>query len=149
MLKYKIAQKGQAVNLTQELSKIQRRAGINITGELDVATKKVVPYSSLWSPPSQKTPNRITGTQLGSAERKRYTLQGTKWQKEGENIPEDQVPSCETSLFSKRAKVQAGFELKRLRSSSLEEASSKDLSTKIVRQAVPSCDCSLRPNKRN
>lgn len=147
MLKYKIAQKGQAVNLTQELSKIQRRAGINITGELDVATKRLFLIPRCGVAESEDAEQNY-GNAAGLSRKKRYTLQGTKWQKKVRIFPKTKSLPVNFSFFQK-GQSSSWFELKRLKSSSLEEASSKDLSTKIVRQAVPSCDCSLRPNKRN
>ena len=42
MEKYKIIKPGQAVyNFTEKISVVQRRAGINVTGELDFETKKL------------------------------------------------------------------------------------------------------------
>ena len=41
MLKYKIILPGQSINLTDMISFVQHRAGINVTGMLDFETKKL------------------------------------------------------------------------------------------------------------
>ena len=79
MLKYKVAKKGQAVNLTTEISKIQRRAGINITGKLDDATKRLFIIPRCGVAESEDEKQEIGG--IINRRKKRFNLQGTSWQK--------------------------------------------------------------------
>lgn len=58
MLKYNIIKPGQDVNLTEKISVTQRKAGINVTGELDFETKKlfVVPRCGNTEPEDETSP---------------------------------------------------------------------------------------------
>lgn len=77
MLKYSVAKPGQAVNLTNEISKIQRRAGITVTGQLDDATKKLFIIPRCGVAESEDADQEYGGRRR----KKRYNLQGTSWQK--------------------------------------------------------------------
>lgn len=77
MLKYRVAKPGQAVNLANEISKIQIRAGINVTGELDDATKRLFIIPRCGVPESEDAEQQYSANKR----KKRYLLQGTKWQK--------------------------------------------------------------------
>ena len=69
---------GQFVNFTDLISKLQFRAGLEQTGELDEETKK------LFVIPRCGNPNEEDEKQFsGSTKRrkKRYYLQGSRWQK--------------------------------------------------------------------
>ena len=75
MIKYGMALKGQSVT-TNEISKLQRRAGINVTGVLDTETKKL-----LLIPRCGVTEDDFKDQEYGTKRRKRFTLQGSKWNK--------------------------------------------------------------------
>ena len=82
MIKYGMALKGQSVT-TNEISKLQRRAGINVTGVLDTETKKL-----LVIPRCGVTEDDYKGQEYDKEKgiterrrRKRFTLQGSTWKK--------------------------------------------------------------------
>ncbi|KAM7448845.1 hypothetical protein ABFA07_003124 [Porites harrisoni] len=82
MIKYGMALKGQSVT-TNEISKLQRRAGINVTGVLDTETKKllVIPRCGVTEDDYK---DQDYGKEKGITERrrrKRFTLQGSWWNK--------------------------------------------------------------------
>ena len=82
MIKYGMALKGQSVT-TNEISKLQRRAGINVTGVLDTETKKllVIPRCGVTEDDYK---GQDYGKEKGITERrrrKRFTLQGSWWNK--------------------------------------------------------------------
>ena len=80
MEKYKLKQPGQAVNFTDVIKKIQYRAGIEVTGKLDFETKKlfVIPRCGV---PEKEDENQTIGSGGSARRKKRYYLQGTRWQK--------------------------------------------------------------------
>lgn len=70
-------QPGQAIDFSSKIAKIQQMAGIEVTGKLDDETKKlfVIPRCGV-------TEKEDLNQTVGSARRKkRYYLQGTRWQK--------------------------------------------------------------------
>lgn len=75
MIKYGMALVGQSVT-TNEISKLQRRAGINVTGVLDTETKKL-----LLIPRSGVTEDDYKDQEYGTKRKKRFTLQGSTWNK--------------------------------------------------------------------
>ncbi|XP_073249979.1 uncharacterized protein [Porites lutea] len=75
MIKYGMALLGQSVT-TNEISKLQRRAVINVTGVLDTETKKL-----LLIPRCGVTEDDYKDQEYGTKRRKRFTLQGSKWNK--------------------------------------------------------------------
>jgi len=82
MIKYGMALVGQSVT-TNEISKLQRRAGINVTGVLDTETKKllVIPRCGVTEDDYK---DQDYGKEKGITERrrrKRFTLQGSTWNK--------------------------------------------------------------------
>ena len=82
MIKYGMALEGQSVTINA-ISKLQRRAGINVTGVLDTETKKllVIPRCGVTEDDYK---GQDYGTEKGITERrrrKRFTLQGSWWKK--------------------------------------------------------------------
>ena len=82
MIKYGMALEGQSVTINA-ISKLQRRAGINVTGVLDTETKKllVIPRCGVTEDDYK---GQDYGTEKGITERrrrKRFTLQGSWWNK--------------------------------------------------------------------
>jgi len=76
LLKYKYKRPGSGKDLKDQLSKLQFRAGINVTGELDDATKK------LMLTPRCGVLEEVNQTLVSEKRRrKRYYLQGTTWKK--------------------------------------------------------------------
>ena len=94
MLKYSMAKRGQTVNLTNEIAKIQLRAGINITGKLDDETKRLFLIPRCGVPESEDAQQ-----EHGSKRRKkRFTLQGSDWQKKVRMI----ISAGKVGIFLKR-----------------------------------------------
>ena len=78
MYKYKLKQPGGATaNLTEELSKIQYRGGLNITGVLDDETKRLLLTPRCGVLEKEDEINQT----IGESRKKRYYLQGTYWKK--------------------------------------------------------------------
>ena len=78
MKKYKTSSPGASLlDLPSELKKLQERAGINQTGVLDEATKRLILIPRCGVLESVDSPQ-----EYGQAKRqKRFTLQGTVWNK--------------------------------------------------------------------
>ena len=78
MKKYKTSSSGASLtDLPTELKKLQERAGIDQTGVLDEATKKLIIIPRCGVLESADSPQ-----EYGAAKRqKRFTLQGTVWNK--------------------------------------------------------------------
>lgn len=75
MIKYGMALVGQSVT-ANEISKLQRRAGINVTGVLDTETKKL-----LLIPRCGVREDDYKDQEYGTKRKKRFTLQGSTWNK--------------------------------------------------------------------
>ena len=76
---YKLKKPGAAFNFTDLISKLQFRAGLNQTGELDDETKKlfIIPLCGNTNEDDEK---QIVDTPA-KRRKKRYYLQGTYWRK--------------------------------------------------------------------
>jgi len=76
--KYRIKKSGAAFNFTDLISKLQFRAGLEQTGELDEETRKlfVIPRCGNLN---EEDEEQFAGA--AKRRKKRYYLQGTRWQK--------------------------------------------------------------------
>ena len=96
MLKYSMAKPGQAVNLENEIAKIQFRAGLNITGKLDDETKRLFLIPRCGVPESEDAAQEHGSS--AKRRKKRFTLQGSYWQKKVRMI----IPAGKVGFFLKR-----------------------------------------------
>ena len=80
MVKYKLKAEGSGEPSSVDLSKLQRRAGINVTGVLDDATKRLflIPRCGVLESEDEE---QDYGNSAGSSRKKRFYLQGTYWKK--------------------------------------------------------------------
>ena len=97
MEKYEYKEPGQNVILSDKLKIIQNLAGIEETGKLDFETKKlfVIPRCGV-------TESAVHNQTVGSRRKKRYYLQGTRWQKKVRDLTVvEQVPAeCRGIFFT-------------------------------------------------
>ena len=87
-----MAKPGQAVNLTSEIAKLQFRAGIDITGKLDDATKRLFLIPRCGVAESEDAEQDYGSS---TTREKRFTLQGSYWQKKVRKI----IPVGKVSVF--------------------------------------------------
>ena len=76
---YKIGRKSGAIKFSDKIARVQRLAGINVTGKLDDETKKLflIPRCGVYE--EEDSPQRISDVNHGR--QKRFRLQGSYWLK--------------------------------------------------------------------